>query len=442
MQCIKKPINFDLNRIMVEELPWSQGFYREGEIADATFKADVTEYFDYFIKNQAAMPFYTIKQESCAPLELHFERAYAQLVDAVSRLFNESHSTIMEFMGCDFLRKHPYFIDYAKWTFRTHNSSRQSLYGRFDAAFDPVTETVKGIYEFNGDTPTMLFESVNLQTELCKQFTGDEEDQLNMFWHTLIHELEEMGKVPGYVGVLFEKDSFEDMATSETLAQILGQNNTTLFADFSDIDFDHTCREQPWIIGDRRLDVVFALSPWEEIVENVAAKGCDGFKNWGDWCNNVTWLEPAWRWFTANKGIWAYITHLRETVPGYGEEWDDVATLATFTSPERFIQAGQSYVQKPKVGRMSANVKVFGDENELVHEAEGPYTDDCVYQAYCPPGQVEGRNNFIIGMFMVPDAVEDRDDMFDSTAATLCIREFESPTLSWKNERFIPHIIV
>ncbi|MNG24206.1 hypothetical protein D3C84_1089040 [compost metagenome] len=91
---------------------------------------------------------------------------------------------------------------------------------------------------------------------------------------------------------------------------------------------------------------------------------------------------------------------------------------------------------------MSSNVKVFGDHNELVHESEGPYTDDCVYQAYCPPGQVEGRNNFIIGMFMVPDAVEDRDDLMDSTAATLCIREFESPTLSWKNERFIPHVIV
>lgn len=29
-----------------------------------------------------------------------------------------------------------------------------------------------------------------------------------------------------------------------------------------------------------------------------------------------------------------------------------------------------------------------------------------------------------------------------ATAATLCIREFESPTLSWKNERFIPHILV
>lgn len=438
MQCLKKAINFNLNQIMVEELPWSQGFYREGAIADGKFKEDVTDYFDYFLKNQAAMPFYTIRHESCAPMETMFERAYAQLVDAVGRLFNESHSTIMDFMGCDFLRKHPYFIDYAKWTYRHHGSARQSLYGRFDAAFDPVTERVTGIYEFNGDTPTMLFESVNLQTNLCKQFTGDEEDQLNMFWPTLIHELEELGKVPGYVGVLFERRSFEDMITAETLAQILGQNNTTLFADFADIDYDHTCREKPWVIGDRRLDVVFALSPWEEMVENFP----QGYKEWGNWAQNVTFLEPAWRWFASNKGIWAYITTLRENVDGYACEWDDVPTLATYRSPDPFIKSGLSYVQKPVVGRMSSNVKIFGDENELVHASEGPYTDDCVYQAYCPPGQVEGRNNFIIGMFMVPDAVEDRDDMFDSTAATLCIREFESPTLSWKNERFIPHIIV
>lgn len=33
-------------------------------------------------------------------------------------------------------------------------------------------------------------------------------------------------------------------------------------------------------------------------------------------------------------------------------------------------------------------------------------------------------------------------DMLGATAATLCIREFESPTLSWKNERFIPHVLV
>lgn len=439
MQCLKKKIRFDLNQIMIEELPWSQGFYREGTLADGKFKEDVTEYFDYFIKNQDAMPFYTIRQASCAPMELMFERAYAQLVDAVSSLFNENHETIMEFMGCDFLRKHPYFIDYAKWTFRNHGSARQSLYGRFDAAFDPVTEKVTGIYEFNGDTPTMLFESVNLQTNLCKQFTGDEEDQLNMFWPTLIGELEELGKVPGYVGVLFEQRSFEDMVTAETLAQILGQNNTTLFATFEDIDYDHACREKPWVIGERRLDVVFALSPWEEMVENFH----QGYKEWANWTGNVTFLEPAWRWFASNKGIWAYITHLRESDPaGYGCQWDDVPTLATYMSPEPFINSGMSYVQKPKVGRMSSNVKVFGDHNELVHESEGPYTDDCVYQAYCPPGQVEGRNNFIIGMFMVPDAVEDRDDMLDSTAATLCIREFESPTLSWKNERFIPHVIV
>jgi glutathionylspermidine synthase len=439
MQCLKKKIRFDLNQIMVEELPWSQGFYREGAIADAKFKADVTDYFDYFIKNQDAMPFYTIRQASCAPMELMFERAYAQLVDAVGRLFNENHATIMDFMGCDFLRKHPYFIDYAKWTFRNHGSARQSLYGRFDAAFDPVTEKVTGIYEFNGDTPTMLFESVNLQTNLCKQFTGDEEDQLNMFWPTLIHELEELGQVPGFVGVLFEQRSFEDMVTAETLAQILGQNNTTLFATFEDIDYDHACRDKPWVIGERRLDVVFALSPWEEMVENFP----QGYKEWANWAGNVTFLEPAWRWFASNKGIWAYITYLRESDPaGYGCAWDDVPTLATYMSPEPFIKSGLSYVQKPLVGRMSSNVKIFGDHNELVHESEGPYTDDCVYQAYCPPGQVEGRHNFIIGMFMVPDAVEDRDDMMDSTAATLCIREFESPTLSWKNERFIPHVIV
>jgi glutathionylspermidine synthase len=439
MKCVKKQINFDLNTLMVEELPWSQAFYREGSIADAVFKEDVTGYFEFALNNQAAMPFYTLKLASCAKIETTFERAYAQLVDAVGRLFNEDHATLMHFMGCDFLRKHPYFIEYAKWSFRDTGSARQALYGRFDAAFNPVTEEVTGIYEFNGDTPTMLFESVNLQNRLCEAFTGDTEDQLNSFYPILQGMLEKVGKIPGSVAVLFEKDSFEDTVTAETLCQIFGENNTAYMASFEDIDYDHAVRDQPFVIENDRPTVIFALSPWEEMVENFP----QAYKEWANWASGVTFLEPAWRWFTSNKGIWAYITHLHESDPaGYGAEWADVPTLPTYVSTENHFLGKRGFVEKPKVGRMSSNVKVFDQFGTCTHETDGPYPDDSVVQGYHAPYQVEGRNNFIIGMFMVPDAVNVQRDMLGATAATLCIREFESPTLSWKNERFIPHILV
>lgn len=439
MKCVKKPIQFNLNQLMVEELPWAQAFYREGAIADATFKQDVTDYFEFPIENQSAMPYYTLQLSSCAQLETVFERAYAQLVDAVHRLFNEDHATLMHFMGCDFLRKHPYFIDYAKWTFRDTGSARQSLYGRFDAAFDPVTEKVTGIYEFNGDTPTMLFEAVNLQNRLCEQYTGDTEDQLNSFYPILQEMLAKLGRIPGNVAVVFEKDSFEDTVTAETLAQIFGESNSAYMASFQDIDYDHADRRQPFVIGDDRPSVIFALSPWEEMVENFP----QAYREWSNWASGVTFLEPAWRWFTANKGIWAYITHLRESDPaGYGCEWADVPTLATYVHDDNPFAGVKAFVSKPKVGRMSSNVTIYDARGDITHHTDGPYPDDGVVQEYHAPHQVEGRNNFIIGMFMVPDAVVVQRDLLGSTAATLCIREFESPTLSWKNERFIPHVLV
>jgi glutathionylspermidine synthase len=438
MHCVTRPIKFDLNTILIEELPWTQAFYREGSLADGVFKQDVTDYFAYPLAHQADMPFYVLKQSSCADLETTFERAYHQLVEAVGRLFKEPHHVLMRYMDCEFLRKHPYFIDYAKWSYNNRGSNQQALYGRFDAAFDPVTETVTGIYEFNGDTPTMLFESVNLQNRLCEQFTGDTEQQLNSFYPLVVEMLAKQGEIPGHAAVLFNADSFEDMATAETLAQAFGENNKCIFTSFNEIDYDHSCREKPFVIGDTRLDVIFALSPWEEMVDNFS----QGYKEWANWATSVTFLEPAWRWFTSNKGIWAYITHLRESDPMYADSWDDVPTLATYRSDDNPFHGKQAYVSKPVLGRMSSNVTIYNSNGNVEGATEGPYPMDNIVQEYHAPGRIEGRDNFIIGMFMVPDPVVLHRDMPQATAGTLCIREFDSNVLNVENERFIPHILV
>ena len=443
MHCTYHNIGFDLNKLMVEELPWTQAFYREmpkpESEADAEFYSDVKEYFAFPLEHSSHMPVYNLHLSSCAKIEVTFERAYAMLVEAVGKLFNESNETLMYYMGCDFLRKHPYFIDYAKFSYRDHGSARQAIYGRFDAAFDPVTEEVTGIYEFNGDTPTMLFESVSFQNQVCETVTGDNELQLNSFYPLLQTMIGDMGEIPGNAAVIHESNSFEDTATSEVIAQILGENNVCLFADVTEIDYDFNNKTNPFHIGENPLTVIFALVPWEEMV----AAFPQAYKEWQNWASYTTMLEPAWRWFTSNKGIWAYIWRLLETDAAFAERYGDLPVIPTYVNERKFETDKVSYVKKPRVGRMSSNVEIFDAQGTTTHVTDGPYKgDDCVYQAYHAPHKVEGRNNFIIGMFMVPDVASDYNSMRESTAATMCIREFDAPTLSWKNERFIPHVLI
>ena len=442
MDYAKYPITFNLSKLVNEELPWTQAFFREEPLPGLTegkLNREVLDYFEFISTNQKDLPVYQIPAGACAGIETDFENAYKMLVEALGKLFNEPQATIVEYMGCDFLRKHPYFIDYAKHTFRTLGSARQAIYGRFDAAYNPETDLVTGIYEFNGDTPTMLFESVHVQNLVCEQITGYHEKQLNSFWPLLENLFDQMGDIPGTAAVVFDGSTFEDIATCETIAQIMGAGNNCLYVDSQMVDYDLLNKATPWTVNDTPLSVIFALIPWEELVEACP----HAYQNWMDWADNVTFLEPAWRWFLSNKGIWAYVSHLFETDREFNYKYRDVPTLKTDLTPDFFKQANYAYVKKPKIGRMSSNIEIFDDRGIQTFVTDGAYADDdCVYQLHHKPYILEGRNNFIIGMFMVPDMTTDYNSQKEATAATLCIREFDSPVLGIKNERFIPHILV
>jgi glutathionylspermidine synthase len=94
------------------------------------------------------------------------------------------------------------------------------------------------------------------------------------------------------------------------------------------------------------------------------------------------------------------------------------------------------------LGRLSSNIRIHNGLGELEHESQGGY-EDCerVYQEFCPPHRVEGRNNFILGMWMVSEARTLLSGHVGH-AATMCIREFDAPVLELTNERFIPHIVI
>lgn len=430
---------FDIDKVISEGLPFTSGYYSDGE----KLYVDVHDLFAFASNSHLEMPVYTIKESSCDEIATAFNDMYAMMVEAAGRVFNDRRS-LYKFFDCKFIREHgKYFVEYAAHTFWTRGMVGQAMYGRFDAAFDPVTEKVTGFYEFNGDTPVMLFDSVHIQDDLTRQISGSGYAQFNSYY-PMMQEMLKKHKLDysKNCAVVCDTRFIEDMVTCDTMAQILREQSKGYLLDFNDIEFEHLPenRRKPFVIRDTDifLDHIFVLSPWEEMVSNFKY----AFENWRDWVDNVTFMEPPWRWFLSHKGVFAYITHLMETDAEYYERWKHVPGLRTYLSPDPFLKSGEAFVSKPVLGRLSSNIQIHNIGGEVQHQSTGNYAKcERVYQEYCPPHQVEGRNNFILGMWMVSEARIDSNEHIGH-AATLCIREFDSPVLELTNERFIPHILV
>lgn len=418
MQVVKKRIAFDIEQVVREEVPFLSTFYRNGsELND-----DIRSLLEFPVVNQEAMPFYTMKESTTYKLNSQFEEYYTMMDYALSMAFHDK-SLLGKFFDCEFIREHgPRFIPYAEATF---HKKHPALYGRFDACFNPTTEKLEGVYEFNGDTPVMLFESANLQSRFAEQLGTD---QYNNYWAIFIEQMREQGY--NNIAVACSTDFVEDMATCETISQAFSAAIPTArvqFLDMKELDFDSESATPFYAAGsDVPLDAVYILSPWEEMVSNHPAM----LDNWQGWIDNVHVFEPAWRWFFAHKGMTALCTHLMETSKSFSERFGEVKLLPTYLKHPRGA-FGDHWVEKPVVGRLSNNIKIWKKE-ELVSDTGGYYTgENTVFQQYCAPYKVESRNNFILGFWMM-----------GKYSASVCFREFDSEVLSISNERFIPHIVV
>lgn len=420
MQVVTKSIEFDLETVVAEEVPFLSTFYRyQGEL-----NQDVCDLLAFPVANKAAMPFYTIREATTYKLNQQFEDYYKMMLAALKVAFAD-RELMDKYFDCHFWREHgERFLPYAKATF---DRKHPALYGRYDACFEPGNEELKGIYEFNGDTPVMLFESVNLQARLSKQLGTD---QYNNWWEIFGHKFAD-----GYknVAVACGTDYVEDMATCETVAQAFGEarsDRNVSFLDLKELDYDHMSLSKPWVAkySEQPLDAIYVLSPWEEMVSNFPTM----LDHWERWIDNVHLFEPAWRWFLAHKGMTALCTYLCDTRPAFFREHLEGARVLLPTYLKRPSGAlGNHWVEKPVVGRLSNNIRIWKD-GVVVSDTGGYYSDECtVFQEYTPPRKVKGRNNFILGMWMCGE-----------NSASLCAREFDSEVLSISNERWIPHIVV
>ena len=421
-------VNLDIPSLIEQELPMLSGFFHDPD----QMHKDVRAWMDFYISNQQRLPIYELT-EQCADRSMSVMSDYYRMMqEALSLAFDLPEDELKTWFSCQVVKNRPgpftSFLNLAKatWTKTRKGANPQTLYGRFDAAMDPASGQVTGIYEFNGDTPVMLFESVNLQNHICTQL-GRDQDQANDWYWEMVSQLKAYeGKT---IAVAFDPQFIEDAATSETVADMfttLGAN--AYMTTIEGLNHSVFSLEKPFQIDGvvARPDGVFILLPWEEMIES----GHSILLHWRSWCENVHFFEPPWRWFLSHKGMLAYITHLFETDTDFARSWGHLPHLRTYLSPEKFSAEGLAYVGKPVLGRLSQNIKIHQPGKDVV-STPGMYGDELmVYQEYLPPGRVEGRANFIACGWLAGNEVK-----------TLAFREFDHAVLDLDNERFVAHLL-
>lgn len=428
---------FDLQNFLYDELPFTASFYSD----DQQFNKEFNEHFAHYLGKEF-LEVYQIKES----FDLHIRKVAEQhtrgLTYAMLHLFkNQTFDYIWEGFKPLGISENKFKIFYnyvnhlihsSPYAYASHNHIEhlleKSFYGRFDMAVNPTSGKVTGVYEYNSDTPTMLFESMNLQNAITEHYTGDGYAQFNELWERGCS----FGNMGGKnVAVVVSLDAMEDITTGEAAAQLLEQSGANVyFADIKSLNHDVLHLDQPFVVDgvEQHMDAVFILLPWEEMMQSS-----DILTYWEKWTNSVTFLEPAWRWFTSNKAISVYATTLLESGDTAIKDYLSEGFLKTYSTPDMFIENNIEYVSKPIIGRFSQNVSIHlpGKTGEKILDSTStPYDEErLIYQEFCEPGNICG-SHFLVCPWTIAGKY-----------AGVGIREFDQLINRNSNERFVPHIV-
>lgn len=414
--------NTDFSMAAVAQLvPETVAFFTQ----DAQLHPDLLGQFDFPCRQSSSLPFVAFDETEIRQITAGAELVYAALVDSLALLFDRYQHLISRFYGAEFVRHYPEFIKYAEYTYRQNH---EAIYGRFDMAYDFDAGKLLCAYEFNGDTPVMLFESVQLQHWLL-QSLGRESQQCNTWFEAVQQHKDKLFPSGSSIGIIGARSAIEDALTLETLQTTLADFNVHL-VDISAFEFDSA--RQRFSAHDIEFDHVFILMPWEEMVEASP----EVIANWRQWKDNVRFLEPAWRWFIANKGglAWLYWLLSHSGEQAFQQQY---AQVLQYLPRSQMSPIGMTdYVSKPLMGRLSANISIF-QHGQKVKATAGPYeATDLLYQEYRPTGKI-GTAYGIVGVWMAPWGTEP----LTMEAATVCVRAHDNEVTDIGNERFLPHII-
>lgn len=294
----------------------------------------------------------------------------------------------------------------------------QSLYGRFDLAYDGAGPA--RMLEYNADTPTALFEASVFQWTWLEDMlaagklpTGT--DQFNSIHEALIAHFKELRKV-GYIKRRLHLACMMDTAEDRGLIAYLIDcaSQAGIKASVLAVE-DIGMRDRgPFLDRDNNpIETLFKLYPWEWMLDEEFGKAAA--------MKTTRFIEPPWKTILSNKGVLAL---LWEMAPGHPN------LLPTFfdDDPRRAELAGR-FARKPFHSREGANITLI-DGDAVLDRDTGPYGyGGFVRQALAPLPAFDG-NYGVVGSWVV-----------GAKASGIGMRE-DTSRITKNTSRFVPHVIL
>lgn len=293
----------------------------------------------------------------------------------------------------------PKFIPWIKQSWELDG---QSLYGRFDFAYDG--RSPPKMLEYNADTPTALLEAAVIQWYWL-QDVWPGRDQFNSIHGKLIDFWKALNPTPeGPVHFVSSRGHLEDFMTANYLRDTAEQAGLqSVYMPIDDMGWN-ALRKQFVDPNESVIRTCYKLYPWEWMLAEEFGPYLPGVR--------LRWFEPPWKMLLSNKAMLPILWELFPECP---------YLLRAADKPWN-----RTYVQKPICGREGANVTVVVN-GETVAANDGDYGDSpCIYQDVKPLPNFDG-NYPVLGSWIV-----------NGYACGLGIREDSSP-ITRNTSRFVPH---
>ena len=348
------------------------------------------------------------------------ESAYYQLssaeVDVLEKAGNDLHAMCIE-AAQEVIDKNLFAqlgipADAVPYIFNSWERDDFSLYGRFDFSYDG--RNPPKLLEYNADTPTALVEAAVAQWYWLED-TNKQADQFNSIHEKLVWAWKTFGAVTsGKIHLGGVKDHEEDAQTVLYLQDTCAQAKLLTKQVFiEDLGFD-SARNRFVDLEGEVVANYFKLYPWEwmwheEFASHLKLEAC-------------RFIEPMWKMLLANKGL---LPVLWEKYPGHPN------LLPAYYTKEEFARAQpaapDSYVEKPRLSREGANVKIV-ERGLGVAATDGDYGEEgFIYQAIAPLADFDG-NHPVMGVWII-----------NHEACGLGIRE-DTARITGNLSRFVPHL--
>ncbi|MBX7103532.1 MAG: glutathionylspermidine synthase family protein [Gemmataceae bacterium] len=292
---------------------------------------------------------------------------------------------------------------YVPWLKQSWERDQQTLYGRFDFAFDG--RTPPKLLEYNADTPTALLEAAVIQWHWMQDVRAGS-DQFNSIHERLIEFWRGLNPQPeGAVHFLSVRGHLEDFMTANYLRDVAEQAGLkSVYMPIEDVGWN-SARKAFVDLDENVIRTCFKLYPWDWLMaEEFGPHLLE---------TRTRWFEPPWKLLLADKRMLIVLWELFPECP---------YLLRTADKPWN-----QNYVCKPALGREGANVTMVANGNTVAETpgdyAEGPF----VYQDLRPLRAFDG-NYPVLGSWMV-----------NGYACGMGIREDNGPVTK-NTSRFVPHV--